>query len=91
MKEELKKLFDSCAYLYDYHMESKGLYQAEKKIVEKIIPLLNNQRILDVGTGTGELAIYIAKNTNPNTKIVGIDISPKMVELADKKKEKNLI
>jgi len=84
--KELKKLFDSCASSYDEYMESKGLYKLEKKILKKILPLINNRKILDLGCGTGELSIYISKNTN--AEVVGIDISPKMIDIANKKKEK---
>jgi len=43
-----------------------------------------SERILDCGTGSGDLAIEIAKR-NPNADIIGLDFVLKMLELAKKK------
>jgi len=83
---DLKELFDSCAFCYDDYMRSKGLYQTEKKILKKLFHLLNDKTILDLGCGTGELSCYISGHTT--AKIIGMDISPKMIEIANKKKKK---
>lgn len=47
----------------------------------KLIRTDNPRRILDVGCGTGELAIKLAQEY-PDSEIVGIDKSPEMIELA---------
>ena len=38
--------------------------------------------VLDVATGTGEPALTIAKLVGPQGRVVGVDISPEMLELA---------
>lgn len=46
----------------------------------------NPHKILDVATGTGSLPIGIAQSMN--AKVVGLDISEKMLEIANKKVKK---
>jgi len=47
------------------------------------IPSLENKKVLDLGTGSGILTIGIAAKF-PSSKVIGIDISEKMVEIAAK-------
>ena len=47
----------------------------------------NPKRILDVATGTGDMAILACKILNPD-QVIGIDISDKMLEIGMKKVEK---
>ena len=47
----------------------------------------SEQCILDIGTGTGHLAIGAAKIVGERGRVVGIDISPKMLEIARRKAE----
>jgi release factor glutamine methyltransferase len=55
-------------------------------LVETIINKFKNENsmsILDVGTGSGNIAISLAKNL-PKAKIIGIDKSKKAIEIAEK-------
>ena len=45
--------------------------------------LEDGQKILDVGTGTGLIAMSIAKRLSANCKILGIDITDVMLEKAE--------
>jgi len=54
-------------------------YLRHNKIVE-----LEGKTLLDAGCGTGYKALVLAK-ANPGTRVVGIDISPKSIELAKKR------
>src|SRR5918999_3548936 len=38
--------------------------------------------VLDVATGTGQPALTIAKIIGPNGKVIGVDLSPEMLEVA---------
>lgn len=40
------------------------------------------QTVLDVATGTGQPALTIAKIIGPNGKVIGVDLSPEMLEVA---------
>jgi len=50
----------------------------------------NNYNILDIGTGSGCIAISLAKIFN-KSKITGIDISNKAIEIANKNKMENSV
>jgi ubiquinone/menaquinone biosynthesis C-methylase UbiE len=40
------------------------------------------QTVLDVATGTGQPALTIAKIIGPNGRVIGVDLSPEMLEVA---------
>jgi len=90
-KDQVRDMFNSIAPRYDLlnHVLSAGIDIRWRKKVIRIIKQHNHQTILDVATGTGDLAIAAAK-LNPE-KIVGIDISGEMLKYqAIKLKDKNL-
>ena len=79
----------SCAY---FRNENDSLEIAQKNKINHIIKKLNlkpNQKILDIGSGWGTLAIEIAQKTQ--CEIVGITLSENQLEYSKKKaKELNL-
>jgi demethylmenaquinone methyltransferase/2-methoxy-6-polyprenyl-1,4-benzoquinol methylase len=91
-KSVIGPMFDSIAWRYDFlnHFLSFGIDRSwRRKAVEKISGKYVNPKILDVATGTGDLALEAMK-LNPSM-IAGIDISEKMLELGRHKiKSKNL-
>ena len=79
-------MFDDIAARYDFlnNLLSLGIYKYwRSKLLKAAQPLPPSARILDVATGTGDIALALAK-LKPLT-IVGIDISEKMVALGKKK------
>src|SRR5918992_1925378 len=42
----------------------------------------SGQTVLDVATGTGQPALTISKIIGPNGKVIGVDLSPEMLEVA---------
>jgi demethylmenaquinone methyltransferase/2-methoxy-6-polyprenyl-1,4-benzoquinol methylase len=85
-------MFDSIAWRYDFlnHFLSFGVDRYwRKKAIHIISETQNNPLIIDVATGTGDLAIEALK-LSPS-RIVGIDISEKMLEIGRRKvKTRNL-
>ena len=59
----------------------KMLSTAELRIAQDIVQKIDKGFLIDVGSGTGFLSIEIAKRA-PRLNIYGIDLSPKMVEIA---------
>jgi len=53
-----------------------------KEVADEICSKLSSGRILDIGTGPGYLPIEIARRSSA-FEIVGIDLSPRMVEIAN--------
>ena len=88
-KEQVSEMFDKIAPRYDFmnRFLSAGIDISWRK---KAIGLFKNDRpkyILDVATGTGDMAIMASKMLQPE-KIAGIDISEGMLEIGRKKIEK---
>jgi len=44
--------------------------------------ITSGQTVLDVATGTGQPALTIARMVGPNGRVVGVDLSPEMLEVA---------
>ncbi len=85
----VESMFDSIAWRYDFlnHFLSFNIDRLwRRKAISIISKSFNHPYILDVATGTGDLAIAAMK-LNPS-RIVGIDISDKMLELGREKIEK---
>lgn len=85
-KEQVSAMFDSIAGRYDFlnRFLSAGIDTIwRKKAILQLKPL-NPKHILDVATGTGDMAIRAAKIIRPD-KITGIDISQKMLEIGREK------
>jgi len=82
----VESMFDSIAWRYDFlnHFLSFGIDRLWRRRAIRIISkFCKNPHILDVATGTGDLAIAAMK-LNPS-KITGIDISQKMLEIGKEK------
>ncbi len=77
----VREMFDDISPKYDLlnHLLSFGIDRGWRNKMVNLLEVRKPASILDVATGTGDLAIAMAK-LNPQ-KIVGIDISEKMLEL----------
>ncbi|MCR4031719.1 MULTISPECIES: bifunctional demethylmenaquinone methyltransferase/2-methoxy-6-polyprenyl-1,4-benzoquinol methylase UbiE [Flavobacterium] len=90
-KEQVTQMFDTISGNYDNlnRVISFGIDVKWRKKVLKIVSDKKPKVILDIATGTGDLAILLAQ-TNAE-KIIGLDISAGMLEVGKKKvQEKNL-
>ena len=57
-------------------------------VVEQVIEraaLQAGQQVLDLGTGTGSVAIEAARRVAPGGSVIGTDVSPEMLSLAQKR------
>ena len=90
-KEQVTQMFDKVSSNNDFlnRVLTFGIDISWRKKVVKMVGDHQAKIILDIATGTGDLAIMLAK-TKAN-KIVGLDLSPGMLEVGKKKvTEKNL-
>ena len=85
-KEQVAKMFNTISGNYDglNRMISFGMDVKWRKKVVEIIGENNPKNILDIATGTGDLAINFAKNTSA-TSITGLDISEGMLNVGKHK------
>lgn len=84
-KEQVAQMFDTISENYDglNRVISFGIDVKWRKKVVAIVGEDNPNKILDIATGTGDLAIMMA-SLNPE-KIVGLDISSGMLEVGKQK------
>jgi demethylmenaquinone methyltransferase / 2-methoxy-6-polyprenyl-1,4-benzoquinol methylase len=87
--QTVRRMFDGIAWRYDllnriisFRLDARW----RKKAVSAVVKT-GHERILDLGTGTGDLAFTAAKSLQGPGKVIGLDFSFKMLELArDKQK-----
>lgn len=84
-KEKVVGMFNSIAPTYDFlnHFLSLNIDKVWRRKLVKLVAPYKPERILDVASGTGDLAIALNK-LKPNG-IVGVDISEGMLEVGRKK------
>lgn len=90
-KEQVAKMFDNISNNYDNlnRVISFGVDVKWRKKILKLVASKNPETVLDIATGTGDLAILLAETKA--TKIIGLDISAGMLEVGKQKiAQKNL-
>ncbi|MFQ5571148.1 MAG: bifunctional demethylmenaquinone methyltransferase/2-methoxy-6-polyprenyl-1,4-benzoquinol methylase UbiE [Rhodothermales bacterium] len=87
-KEQIEAMFDAIAPRYDLlnRVLSLGIDQRWRKKAVNLLRAEHPERILDVATGTADLAIQ-ALTLDPK-KVVGVDIAEEMLNLGREKIEK---
>jgi demethylmenaquinone methyltransferase/2-methoxy-6-polyprenyl-1,4-benzoquinol methylase len=88
-KEQVTKMFDTISKEYDSinRIMTFGIDIKWRKRLIRIIADKNPKSILDIATGTGDLAIMAAQKTQAN-KIIGADISEGMLNIGVEKIKK---
>lgn len=84
-KKQVENMFDNISTNYDglNRVISFGIDQSWRKKVIKMVKESGAKSALDIATGTGDLAIALAKNGIK--KIVGLDISKGMLDVGRQK------
>ena len=85
-KDQVAEMFDNISANYDFlnHFLSMGIDNIWRKKAIDQLKSIKPKTILDVATGTGDLAIMALKRLSPD-KIIGIDISKGMLEVGRNK------
>jgi len=83
-----QKFFDGLAPKYDVLNEvlSLGQHQRIKKKFIKRLEIQPKSKILDLCTGSGDIALFIAKQY-PDCEVIGTDVSEKMLDIAQKRSQ----
>lgn len=84
-KETVRSMFNDISGKYDFlnHFLSLGTDYGWRRKFVRILGKNNPSEVLDVATGTGDLAIAIS--LSGNIKVTGIDISEQMLAVGQKK------
>ena len=81
--ERIRAMFGSIAPRYDLlnRLLSLGIDRRWRRFAVGKIGVKGPGKVLDVATGTGDVALEIAAQTPASVEIVGIDFTPEMIEL----------
>jgi len=87
--EQVEQMFDKIAHSYDLlnHALSLGIDRRWRRSAVDTLGKYKPKQILDIATGTGDFAILCAKRIQPQ-RIIGTDISNKMMEVGQEKVQK---
>lgn len=85
--EKIQEMFGTIAPRYDFlnRLLSFGIDRRWRTKAVQLLKYHEGSRILDVATGTGDVALEIARNTPPSVSITGADFCREMVELGQVK------
>ena len=85
-KQQVADMFDNISGTYDFlnHFMSLGIDVLWRKKAIRSLKKYHPQLMLDVATGTGDFALEAIRQLNP-AKIIGVDISDGMLQVAREK------
>lgn len=86
---QIRRMFNNIAPYYDRicHILSFNIDRFWRKRLVKLVAERKPTNIVDIATGTGDVAISMAINI-PTSQIVGIDLSEEMLKVAQQKIER---
>lgn len=87
--EQVREMFDCIAPVYDFmnRAMTMGVDRLWRRATVKEVARCVPRRVLDVATGTADLAIALARKTRAES-VLGVDLSKGMLEVGRKKVEK---
>jgi demethylmenaquinone methyltransferase/2-methoxy-6-polyprenyl-1,4-benzoquinol methylase len=87
---QVRAMFDRIAGVYDRMnaVMTAGLHHQWRRRAADLAALRPGARALDVATGTGDLALELARRVAPGGTVVGADFSERMLELAREKSDR---
>jgi len=82
--EQVRAMFDRVAAVYDplNTLMSAGLHHRWRTRAVDLAGVSPGSRVLDVATGTGDLAIELARRVSPGGEVLGSDFSEEMLSRA---------
>ena len=88
----VRKMFGSIARRYDLanHLLSCGTDFYWRRHAAEIVADWRPHRVADLATGTGDLALALQKRL-PDADIVGVDVLPEMLDLAQRKGVRQIV
>jgi demethylmenaquinone methyltransferase/2-methoxy-6-polyprenyl-1,4-benzoquinol methylase len=86
---EVRAMFDRVARFYDLlnTVMTAGLHHRWRERAADFARVGPGSRVLDVATGTGDLALELARRVAPGGEVVGSDFSEEMLALARRKRK----
>ena len=80
----VRRMFGAIAPRYDRAnlFISVGLHRLWKRITVGLANVRPGARALDVCCGTGDIALMLAQRVGPDGRVVGLDFTPEMIDIA---------
>ncbi len=77
----VRRVFDSVANKYDVMNDamSLGIHRVWKRVTAELTHLREGQRVLDLATGTGDMALRLARKVGPRGVVIASDINAAML------------
>jgi demethylmenaquinone methyltransferase/2-methoxy-6-polyprenyl-1,4-benzoquinol methylase len=84
---QVQAMFDRIARVYDRmnSVMTAGMHHRWRSRAADLARVAPGDRVIDVATGTGDLAIELRGRVGPEGSVVGVDFSETMLELARRK------
>ena len=89
MSEKVKNMFANISGKYDILNDilSFGMHRCWKTKFVKMANPDENSKILDIATGTGDIAFKFYQITSGQANITGMDFTPEMIKIANERKQ----
>jgi demethylmenaquinone methyltransferase/2-methoxy-6-polyprenyl-1,4-benzoquinol methylase len=83
----VRRVFSRIARRYDVmnSVLSFGQHKLWRRFAMRLLDVRPGMRVIDVAAGTGDWTLALAKAVRPGGKVVGLDFSPEMLEVAETK------
>src|ERR687885_2546937 len=83
-ERQVQAMFDRIASVYDLmnSLMTAGLHHRWRARAADLAAVGPGDRVLDVATGTGDLAAELGRRVGPDGEVVGSDFSERMLDLA---------
>lgn len=80
-EQAVQRMFTAIACRYDLNntLLSFGLHHRWKRIAASLVPALPGGLALDLGTGTGDLALLVAPRLGPSGRVAAVDLNDAML------------
>jgi demethylmenaquinone methyltransferase/2-methoxy-6-polyprenyl-1,4-benzoquinol methylase len=89
-EQAVQDMFTAIAHRYDLNntLLSLGLHHAWKRLAVKLSGAAAGDTVLDLCTGTGDLAVRLARRVGPGGRVIGLDLNERMLAFGRRKIEK---
>jgi demethylmenaquinone methyltransferase / 2-methoxy-6-polyprenyl-1,4-benzoquinol methylase len=89
-EQAVQEMFTAIAHRYDLNnsLLSLGLHHFWKRRAVKMSGAAPGDTVLDLCTGTGDLAVLLARRVGPQGRVIGLDLNDRMLEFGRRKIDK---
>lgn len=89
-EQAVQGMFTAIAHRYDLNntLLSLGLHHAWKRLAVEMSGAADGQTVLDLCTGTGDMALLLAGRVGPRGQVIGVDLNERMLAFGRRKLER---